>query len=175
MVISCHSAFSSLSPPQEASLTTESKQLTTPLHCTFQFNYVHAMYNWKILIAGFDCFAIALSPPLLVNSKYTGSSVRAALFLLAHWGCPARRVVSGTREGHRGCWPIARSCAMPCDPTDCSPPGSPAHGIPQARIPDWVTTSFSRRSSQPREDPACNGRWILYHWATWEAQEEHSP
>ena len=38
-----------------------------------------------------------------------------------------------------------------CDPTDCSLPGSSIHGIFQARILEWVTISFSRRSSQPRD------------------------
>ena len=38
-----------------------------------------------------------------------------------------------------------------CDPLDCSPPGSSAHGILQARLPEWVTISFSRGSSWPRD------------------------
>ena len=38
-----------------------------------------------------------------------------------------------------------------CDPMDCSLPGSSVHGIFQARILEWVATSFSRRSSQPRD------------------------
>ena len=38
-----------------------------------------------------------------------------------------------------------------CDPTDCSPPGSSVHGILQARILEWVVISFSRGSSQPRD------------------------
>jgi len=33
-----------------------------------------------------------------------------------------------------------------CKPMDCSP-GSPVHGILQARILQWVAISFSRRSS----------------------------
>ena len=36
-------------------------------------------------------------------------------------------------------------------PMDGSPPGSSAHGIPQARILEWVAISFSRESSQPRD------------------------
>ena len=36
------------------------------------------------------------------------------------------------------------------DPMDCSPPGSSVHGILQARVLEWVATSSSRRSSQPR-------------------------
>ena len=37
------------------------------------------------------------------------------------------------------------------DPTDCSPSGSPVHGISQARILKWVAISFSRGSSPPRD------------------------
>ena len=36
------------------------------------------------------------------------------------------------------------------DPMDCSPPGSSVHGISQARILEWVSISYSRESSQPR-------------------------
>ena len=38
-----------------------------------------------------------------------------------------------------------------CDPIDCSLLGSSVHGIFQARILEWVAISFSRRSSQPRD------------------------
>ena len=38
-----------------------------------------------------------------------------------------------------------------CDPVDCSPSGSSVHGILQARILDWIAISFSRGSSQPRD------------------------
>ena len=46
---------------------------------------------------------------------------------------------------------VAQSCLTPCDPMDWSPPGSSVHGILQARILEWVATSFSRGSSQPRD------------------------
>ena len=32
----------------------------------------------------------------------------------------------------------AQSCLMLCDPRDCSPPGSSAHGILQARTLEWL-------------------------------------
>ena len=38
-----------------------------------------------------------------------------------------------------------------CNPVDYSPPGSSVRGILQARILAWVAISFSRRSSQPRD------------------------
>ena len=34
---------------------------------------------------------------------------------------------------------------------DCSPPGSPVHGIPQAIMLEWVVMPFSRGSSPPRD------------------------
>ena len=34
-------------------------------------------------------------------------------------------------------------CPTLCDPIDGSPPGSPVHGILQARIMEWVGISFS--------------------------------
>ena len=58
-------------------------------------------------------------------------------------------------------------------PSDYSPPGSSVHGISQARVLEWVATSCSRGSSSPRIRTqvciSCTGRWVLYHWATWEA------
>ena len=43
------------------------------------------------------------------------------------------------------------SCSTLCDPTDCSLPGSSIQGIFQTRILEWVSISFSRRSSWPRD------------------------
>ena len=67
-----------------------------------------------------------------------------------------------------------QSCLILCDPMDCSPPGSSVHGIFQARILEWVALPFSGGSSQPRDRTHIScisfiGRWILYHFATWEA------
>ena len=72
------------------------------------------------------------------------------------------------------CCICAQSCLTLCDPMDCSPPGSSVHGISQARILEWVTISFTKRSSWPRDQThiscvSCIGRQILYHWVTWEA------
>ena len=45
---------------------------------------------------------------------------------------------------------VAQLCPTLCSPMDCSPLGSSVHGILQARILEWIATSFSRGSSQPR-------------------------
>ena len=51
-------------------------------------------------------------------------------------------------------------------------PEPSVHGIFQARILKWVAISYSRGSSQPRDQScvsyiSCIGRWNVYHWATW--------
>ena len=46
---------------------------------------------------------------------------------------------------------VAQSCPTLCDPVDCSLPGFSVHGILQARVLEWVTISFSRGSSWPRD------------------------
>ena len=72
---------------------------------------------------------------------------------------------------------------------DCSPPGSSlsmakmdifvdvqrwtSAWILHARILEWVAISFSRGSSQPRDQTSvssiyCIGRWVLYPLVTWE-------
>ena len=38
---------------------------------------------------------------------------------------------------------LLQSCPTPSDPMDCSPPGSPVHGIFQARVLDWDAIAFS--------------------------------
>ena len=60
-----------------------------------------------------------------------------------------------------------------CDPMDYSLPGSSVLGILQARILEWVTISFSRGSSWPRDQiqfSCIEGRFFTL-WTTMEAQQ----
>ena len=51
------------------------------------------------------------------------------------------------------CFCLVLSCVLLfCDPMDCSPRGSSVPGISQAIILKWVSISFSRGSSQPRNE-----------------------
>ena len=60
--------------------------------------------------------------------------------------------------GHEVKWSeVAQSCLTLCDPMDCSLPGSSVHGIFQARILEWVTISFSRGTSWPRDRTRVSG------------------
>ena len=53
------------------------------------------------------------------------------------------------REKEQVCLQKAESliCVRPCNPVDCSPPGSSFHGILQAKMLEWVVIPFSRGSS----------------------------
>ena len=60
------------------------------------------------------------------------------------------------------------------EPMNCSLLGSPAHGTFQARILEWVAISYSRGSSQSKDQTHIScisriGKQILYLRATWEA------
>ena len=46
---------------------------------------------------------------------------------------------------------VAQSCLILCNSMDCSLPCSSVPGIFQARVLEWVAISFSRGSSQPRD------------------------
>ena len=49
--------------------------------------------------------------------------------------------------------------------------GFSVHGFFKTRVVEWVAISSSRGSSLPRDKicVTCIDRWLLYHWATWQA------
>ena len=61
------------------------------------------------------------------------------------------------------CCLVTKSYPTLCHPMDYSLPGFSVHGISQARILEWVVISFSRGSSQPRDQThLLHCRWIPY-------------
>ena len=67
---------------------------------------------------------------------------------------------------------MAKSCLTLSNPMDCSPQGPSVHGISQARMLEWISIPFSRGifPAQGWNPGLLLGRWILSHWAAWEAQ-----
>ena len=68
---------------------------------------------------------------------------------------------------------VTQSCLTLCDPVDCSLPGFSAHGISQARVLEWVVISFSRGSSQPRDQIQVSSI-VGGHFTIWAAGKPHS-
>ena len=67
---------------------------------------------------------------------------------------------------------VTQSCPTLCNPMDCSQPGSSVHGIFEARILEWVSMPFSRRSPWPRGQTQVSsiaGKFYTV-WATREVQ-----
>ena len=69
---------------------------------------------------------------------------------------------------------VAQSCPTLCDLMDCNLPGSPVHGILQARMLEWVVICFMG-SSQPRDWAwiSCIASRFFTVWATREGQMEN--
>ena len=65
---------------------------------------------------------------------------------------------------------VTQSCLILCDPMDCSPPGFSVHGIFQARILEWATIFFSKRSTQSRGQT-----WVFFipdrYFTIWATRE----
>ena len=69
---------------------------------------------------------------------------------------------------------VAQLCPTLCNPMNYSLPDSSVHGISQARTLEWAATSFSIRSSQPRDRTQVSGivgRFFII-WATREATDK---
>ena len=66
---------------------------------------------------------------------------------------------------------VSQSCPTLCNPMDCSLSGSSVYGIFQARVLEWIAISFSRGSSQPRNQTrvSCIAGRRFTIWATREA------
>ena len=108
---------------------------------------------------------------LLQYSLYCGGLEPNPQYL---WGAPAHEsflLFKSFRYRRCCCCLVAQSCPTLYDPMDCSPPGSSVHGISQARILEWVTISFSRESSRPRDQTwvSCIAGRFFTDWATREA------
>ena len=144
-------------------------------------------------VLGLDMFPhipASLLPVPSVSSVYTWSlyrikpdinDTRSALSLMIIWLCETPLCLW---HGNMGTMVTAAnsvlklyiclcapSCLTLCNLMECSLPASSVLGISQARILEWVAISSSRGSSWPRDGTqvSCIGRWVLYHWATWEA------
>ena len=69
---------------------------------------------------------------------------------------PVIHVISGGGSFRGWKWGIcvcvcAQLCLTLCEPMNCSPQVSSVHGILQARMLEWIAFSFSRGSSQPKD------------------------
>ena len=120
--------------------------------------------KWKVYIGGYYQIHSAESCLLqgnLMHHNYLSHSQEIEsksdlVKMLSSVMLPPRISLKGFQfnlslEGEGECeGEVTQSC-LTLRPVDCSPPSSSVHGILQARILEWVAISFSRGSSQPRD------------------------
>ena len=101
----------------------------------------------------------SISPLAFDLSQYQGLFLMSCLFASGDQSI-------GKKESQ-----VTQSCLTLCEPIDCRLPDFSIHGIFQARILEWVAISFSRGSSQPRDQTqvSCIVGRRLTVWATREA------
>ena len=114
---------------------------------------------------------------MLLNHPQTPPTPRVvhgkiALHKTSPWSCKGLGTPGFAGESESGS-EITQSCPTLCDPMDCSLLGFSVRGILQARILEWVTISFSRGSSRPRDQTGVShiGGRCFNLWATREARE----
>ena len=96
--------------------------------------------NSLIHLSGFSSFPVLflLTPPTPILTSWDHFRIT--------YLCPC----PGSAPVRAACL-VTQSCLTPCDPMDCSPPGSSVQEILQATMLEWAAIPFSRGSSQPRD------------------------
>ena len=127
----------------------------------------------------------------ILRPRHQNGSVLVEVLFPVHGQCPGRShwiltwrkelrvfrfsfINSNPTHGIPSSWlkvKVAQSCLTLWHPMDCSSPISSVHGIPQARIVQWVAFPFSRGSSQPRDwtQVSLTAVGFFTIWATREA------
>ena len=125
----------------------------------------HRIWNWGFLDALTSSQGPGTSPwrcgevvtqfqsASLTNAK--GARNMSEMWSPAHWGQRGRNVDRGPSSGPNPPTTDSRACMLSCSVTADSlrprGPDSSVQGILQARLLEWVATSFSRGSSPPRD------------------------
>ena len=117
---------------------------------------------WVNLQAFCNHLLSLLSQLLLIRKKTLGMGNKYFFFFLFNFN------IAKISEKLKLKVLVAQSCPNSFQPVDSSPLGSSDHGIPQARILEWVAIAFSRGSSQLREQTrvSCIAGRFFTIWAT---------
>ena len=97
------------------------------------------------------CFSVASLQRHLISRHFSLGDIHSkvssqlSIGFWIHWWSLSRYIISLKVKV------LVTQCPTLCDPMDCSPPGSSAHPIFQARTLEWVAIPISRGSSWSRD------------------------
>ena len=114
--------------------------------------WLHLNVQWQILLSW------ALKSPQIVT----------AVMKLRHLLLGRKAITNLESESE-----VAQSCPTLWDPVDGSPPGSPVHGILQARTLEWVAISFSNAWKWKVKVKSLSRVWLLA--TPWTAAHQAPP
>ena len=141
------------------------------MDCSLPGSYVHGLFQARTL----EWVAISFSRGSSTQGSISGHlhykwspALQANSLLTEPSGKPEKnKLNSHTQSCASQHAKSLQSCPALWDSMECSPPGSSVHGIPQARILEWVDMPSSRGSSWPRDQTCVSyisftGRQVLY-------------
>ena len=152
------------------------------MDCSLPGSSVHGIFQARILDWVAISFSRGSSQPRdgtwvsrTIGRCFTVWATREVISLVSGHQVGSGNVNTGVCVWVCGCVCVcvhAQWCLTLSNPTDCRPPISSVRGIFQVKTLEWVAISYPRGSSWPRDQTcvSCNGRQVLYHCATWEAQ-----
>ena len=159
--VGCHFLLQRMKVKSEGEVAQSCLTLSDPMDYSLPDSSIHGIFQARVL----EWVAIAFSENAKLNLSKCNHILNASWYS-SFQCCRLFYHVWKWSESE-----VAQSCPTLCNPMDCSLLGSSIHGILQARILEWVAISFSRRSSQPRNQTqvSCiSGRHFTV-WATREA------
>ena len=124
--------------------------LTSFQHHVYMYTaHIHKLQNYSV---HYDQQRHSLGAPprkfRVTKARHSSRGVCFATKLCSQW---FNRVWCFLQELSLPLLKSLQSCPTLCGPTDYSPSGSSVYGILQARVLEWVATSFSRGSSWPKD------------------------
>ena len=146
-------------------------------------NIVHRSATWAVLPATENPTQVAYKFPRSTNpqihSQYFDFKnvifINFQRILIKHL-LMGQTLNTGNEKVYITCCAESLSCLTLCDHMDCSPPGSSVHEDSPGKNTGVDCYALLQGISPPRGSNTGlpHYRQILYHWATWEAQEHWS-